>query len=234
MLDQTLLVRQAQNGDRDAFATLYDRYAPLVRAIAYDAQRQLRDDAGHHPGRVSQSVLPTAPTAGTQTGSAHGSRKLPVAPVATGSGAKGAIDTSFDRSRPTSRPRSTTIRPSNFCRRFGCLPYRERMALHIFYFDEQPAEMARKTLGLSSSGFYKLLERAAQRGESYETRSGVRAMIPLSENDFAEAHELFNRGHAEQRARLMTALSQTVSATSSQRFRGGPFRFRCGSRLPAC
>jgi hypothetical protein len=34
------------------------------------------------------------------------------------------------------------------------------MALHIFYLDEQPAEMARQTLGLSSSGFYKLLERA--------------------------------------------------------------------------
>jgi RNA polymerase sigma-70 factor (ECF subfamily) len=40
------------------------------------------------------------------------------------------------------------------------LAYRERMALHIFYLDEQPAELARTTLGLSTSGFYKLLERA--------------------------------------------------------------------------
>ena len=42
------------------------------------------------------------------------------------------------------------------------LPYRERMAMHIFYLDEQPVEMARKTLGLSTSGFYKLLERVRE------------------------------------------------------------------------
>lgn len=35
-------------------------------------------------------------------------------------------------------------------------------------------------------------------------------MMPLPENDFAEAHELFNQGHAEQRARLMAALSQAT------------------------
>jgi hypothetical protein len=33
-------------------------------------------------------------------------------------------------------------------------------------------------------------------------------MIPTPENDYAKAHALFNRGHAEQRARLQTALSQ--------------------------
>jgi outer membrane lipoprotein-sorting protein len=35
-------------------------------------------------------------------------------------------------------------------------------------------------------------------------------MIPLPEKDLADAHKLFHRGHAEQRARLMAALSQTV------------------------
>jgi len=43
------------------------------------------------------------------------------------------------------------------------LPERERMAVHLHYLCDQPAETAREALGLSSSGFYKLLERARRR-----------------------------------------------------------------------
>ena len=43
------------------------------------------------------------------------------------------------------------------------LPPKERMALHLFYLAEQPAELARDVLGLSNSGFYRLLERAKRR-----------------------------------------------------------------------
>jgi RNA polymerase sigma-70 factor (ECF subfamily) len=43
------------------------------------------------------------------------------------------------------------------------LPERERLAVHMHYLSEQPAETAREALGLSSSGFYKLLERARRR-----------------------------------------------------------------------
>jgi RNA polymerase sigma-70 factor (ECF subfamily) len=43
------------------------------------------------------------------------------------------------------------------------LPERERMAVHIHYLCGEPAEVARHALGLSQSGFYKLLERARGR-----------------------------------------------------------------------
>ncbi len=39
----------------------------------------------------------------------------------------------------------------------------ERMALHLFYFDHQPAQQARLLMGLSLSGFYRVLERARAR-----------------------------------------------------------------------
>ena len=42
------------------------------------------------------------------------------------------------------------------------LPDDERFALHLFYLEEQPAAIARECLGLSQSGFYKLLERARE------------------------------------------------------------------------
>jgi DNA-directed RNA polymerase specialized sigma24 family protein len=43
------------------------------------------------------------------------------------------------------------------------LPERERLAVHIHYLCGQPAETARQCLGLSPSGFYKLLDRARSR-----------------------------------------------------------------------
>ena len=43
------------------------------------------------------------------------------------------------------------------------LPAKERMALHLFYLAEQPAQAAREAMGLSNSGFYKVLDRAKRR-----------------------------------------------------------------------
>ncbi len=40
------------------------------------------------------------------------------------------------------------------------LPTQERLALHIFYLQENSADDARKIMGLSRSGFYRVLERA--------------------------------------------------------------------------
>jgi DNA-directed RNA polymerase specialized sigma24 family protein len=37
------LVQAAVAGDRAAYGTLYDRYAPLVRAVCYDHTRNLAD-----------------------------------------------------------------------------------------------------------------------------------------------------------------------------------------------
>jgi RNA polymerase sigma-70 factor (ECF subfamily) len=54
------------------------------------------------------------------------------------------------------------------------LPEKERMALHIHYLCEQPAEVARDILGMSSSGFYKLIERARRQLATIMKTHGVR------------------------------------------------------------
>jgi RNA polymerase sigma-70 factor (ECF subfamily) len=43
------------------------------------------------------------------------------------------------------------------------LPEKERMAVHVFYLQQHPVEQARTLLGLSRSGFYRVLERARKR-----------------------------------------------------------------------
>ena len=45
------------------------------------------------------------------------------------------------------------------------LPEKERLALHTFYLQERSAENARRIMGLSRSGFYRVLERARKRLE---------------------------------------------------------------------
>ena len=42
------------------------------------------------------------------------------------------------------------------------LPTQERLALHIFYLQENSVEDARRILNLSRSGFYRVLERARE------------------------------------------------------------------------
>jgi RNA polymerase sigma-70 factor, ECF subfamily len=161
MSDIRELVLQARKGDRDAFAGLYDRFAPLIRSVAYDATgclqevedlcqevflhayrnlTQLHDDE-RFPGWLMMIARRKCVSWG-RTRKRHPVVALEAMdpPVADCDGNDDAIQEMLDAIRR--------------------LPDKERLALHQFYLAEQPAELARQTLGLSSSGFYKVLERA--------------------------------------------------------------------------
>jgi RNA polymerase sigma-70 factor (ECF subfamily) len=162
MHDQTLLVRKAQNGDRDAFATLYDRYARLVRAIAYDASGNF---ATTHD--ITQDVFLKAFCRLSQLRNPDRFGAW-ITQIARRAGRDWQRCNRRDRHEFCSQPPEFASAPIDVAslellQAIRSLPYRERMALHIFYLDEQPADIARRTLGLSSSGFYKLLDRARNR-----------------------------------------------------------------------
>ena len=163
MGDTAELVAQARNGDHTAFAELYDRHARLIRAICYDATahlasaedlaqdvflrahqklNQLRDGEKFAPW-----LCEIARRAGRdwQRRTRRGGKHLTTAQE-------------VDRATPEEAPQIGGLRDA-----IRQLPEDERMALHLFYLDEQPAEVARQILGLSQSGFYKLLERARSR-----------------------------------------------------------------------
>jgi RNA polymerase sigma-70 factor (ECF subfamily) len=162
-LDAELATRAA-GGDRQAAGEIYDRYAPLVRAILLDAAgsqaeanelvqqvflralaalRQLR-----HPERLCGWLVEIARREGTEYRRQAARRRKRFAPL---------VDEPAARSGEGSEMIDAV-------RRAICeLPERERLAVHIHYLCGEPAEVARGALGLSPSGFYKLLDRARER-----------------------------------------------------------------------
>jgi RNA polymerase sigma-70 factor, ECF subfamily len=162
MSDVQNLVLLAKQGDRQAFASLYDQFAPLVRSLAYDATgclpeaedlcqeiflhayrnlAQLRD-AVRFPGWL----MTTARRMCADWGRTRRRRREVALAATLPAVADSRVDDTDELEQVLLAVRQ--------------LPPKERMALHLFYLAEQPAELARDALGLSSAGFYKLLERA--------------------------------------------------------------------------
>lgn len=67
---------------------------------------------------------------------------------------------------------------------------KERLAVHIFYLCEEPAEVARQALGLSASGFYKIIENARSRLKAILTQQDCHSGLGLG------SFGVQNSGHA--------------------------------------
>jgi RNA polymerase sigma-70 factor, ECF subfamily len=164
MGDVREMVLRAREGDRQAFALLYDQFAPLVRSVAYDATgclheaedlcqevflhayrnlAQLRDDC-RFPGWLMAITRRMCANWG------RARQRRPVVGLEAIKTPAAASDANDDEIQ-------------HMLRAIRQLPPKERMALHLFYLAEQPAELARQTMGLSNAGFYKVLERAKRR-----------------------------------------------------------------------
>jgi RNA polymerase sigma-70 factor, ECF subfamily len=164
MEDVQELVNRAKTGDRQAFADLYDQFAPLIRSVGYDATGclqesddlcqevflqayrklgQLRDAA-----RFAGWLMSIARRSCADWRHRQRSRpKLGLDGVEPAHEVPEPIDEESERLLDAIRQ----------------LPTKERTALHLFYLAEQPASAAREAMGLSNSGFYKLLDRAKKR-----------------------------------------------------------------------
>ena len=162
--DDALLVREVLGGDVDTFGLLYDRYAGLIRAICHDeSPRDL-----HRAQDMCQEVF------------LRGYRNLvtlkdPKKFAGWLVGIARLVCQEWRRRRLRDRNRFVADPPEQaadppeaassedadrILAAIADLPERERLALHLFYLQENPAEDARQVLKLSRSGFYRLLDRA--------------------------------------------------------------------------
>ena len=157
------LIQETLEGNRSAYGGLYDRYAPLIRSVCYDTTGNLTDaqDLAQEVFLRAYSKLDTL-----RDGDRFGAWLVGI-----------ARHVCRDWIRNRSRKKTRTL-DTNFdftkkeCFEFGEetlvqlhkamveLSQREQLALKAFYLNGQTADQARRLLGLSQSGFYKLLQQS--------------------------------------------------------------------------
>ena len=182
--DETLVLG-VLNGDRAAFAELYDRRARLVRAVCYDETRDLHTAADltqeaflrayRDLGRLQQPDRFGAWLVGIarqvcrewRRSRRRDERRL------AGLAAQHAQSADAD---PRPDERLVAVRDllagDGACDEAADAPLtdRERLAVHTFYLQGRNVEEARTVLGLSRSGFYRVLSSAVTRLRGMLTR----------------------------------------------------------------
>ncbi|UCG57136.1 MAG: sigma-70 family RNA polymerase sigma factor [Phycisphaerales bacterium] len=167
MPSDKILVQAVLTGRKTAYGQLYDRYAPLVRAVCYDASGNLADaqdlaqdvfvrayeklDHLHNPDCFGKWVVGIARLRCREWRRRRSREQNGRADLSTGAAA--GVEPSDDH------------HPERLRRMIGRLGEKERLALHAFYLQGKSADEARRLVGLSRSGFYRMLGRARKQLE---------------------------------------------------------------------
>jgi RNA polymerase sigma-70 factor (ECF subfamily) len=172
------LVRAARQGDRSAFAELYDRRARWIRAVCFNTTNDL-----HLAADLTQEVF-------LRAFSKLGSLREPESFAAWLTGIARQVCREWKRSRlrdrQLARPLPTDVEPAERSRRvdprleslreaLARLPERERLSLQAFYLQELDAEQACSVLGLPQSTFYRVLAKAREHVAAIHRRAEVRS-----------------------------------------------------------
>jgi len=164
--DKTL-IRALFAGDKAAYEKLYDRYALLVRAVCYDTTGNLADaqdlaqdvfmrayeklDRLRYPARFGNWLVGIARLRCKE----WRRQKL--------RSQNKSIRLNDDQAVAPDPPDDSRI--EQLRKMMTALPKKERLALHAFYLQGKSADNAHRIMGLSRSGFYRVLERARKRLE---------------------------------------------------------------------
>ena len=164
--DKTL-IEAVFAGDKAAYEKLYDRYAPLVRAVCYDMTGNLADaqdlaqdvfmrayeklDRLREPGLFGRWIVGIARLRCKEW------RRQRLRSQNRNVGLNNAQAVAPE---PPDDSRIELLREM-----ITTLPEKERLALHTFYLQGNSADNVRRIMGLSRSGFYRVLERARKRLE---------------------------------------------------------------------
>ncbi len=164
--DKTL-IRAVFAGDKAAYEKLYDRYAPLVRAVCYDITGNLADAQD-----LAQDVFMRAyeKLGHLRDPARFGKWLVGIARLRCKEWRRQRLR-SQDRNVELNEAQAVAPDPPDNSRiellreMITKLAEKERLALHTFYLQGNSADNARRIMGLSRSGFYRVLERARKRLE---------------------------------------------------------------------
>ncbi|HEY4235167.1 MAG TPA: sigma-70 family RNA polymerase sigma factor [Lacipirellulaceae bacterium] len=163
------LVAESLAGNRDAFGQLYDRHARIVRAVVAGVSGDWPsvEDMTQESFLRAYRLLPKLRDAD----------RFALWIVGIARHVARERRRSLRRDRHEFRPQPTdTISPIDaeteasdrdqlelVMRRLAQLPDDERLAIHVFFLEQQNARQAAELAGLSRSGFYALVQRALAR-----------------------------------------------------------------------
>jgi RNA polymerase sigma-70 factor (ECF subfamily) len=167
-----MLVRAVFAGENSAYEKLYDRYAPLVRAVCYDTTGNLADAQD-----LAQDVFMRAyeKLDHLRDPDRFGKWLVGIARMRCREWRRQRLreqgknvrldEAEFVAPDPPDDGRIELLR-----KMITTLPDNERLALHTFYLQGNSADNSRRIMGLSRSGFYRVLERARKRLEQLMIR----------------------------------------------------------------
>ncbi len=183
MEDCSELVASVRAGDLDAFGALYDRYGRLVRAICYDRLHNRADaedlaqevflrafrklDQLNNAEQFGHWLVKITRRMASDWQRRHAAKNNP------------PMEPFFDHyainTEGTNADDPLLARLEDLHQALSELSERERLAIHIHYLTEQPAACAQEVLKLSTSGFYKLLDRARKNlASKMSSKQGVK------------------------------------------------------------
>ena len=160
----TELVQKTLNGDREAFAVLYDRYARLVRAVVaspgrdWSAVEDLAQESFLRAYRQLRTLRDPSRFAAWLTGIA---RQI----VREQARVRRAAPLEADQlpAMETARSVETADECEYMLALVARLPDDERLAVHAFFLNEQDVSATAAVLNRSRSGAYAILQRAVGR-----------------------------------------------------------------------
>ena len=162
----------AAAGDTDAFARLYERHAGVVQSLCR------RYGSNHEADDAAQETFLRAFRKLEQLANPDGFRPWLYAIARRVCAERRRSAQRRDRHEEGARVRLKLVQPDcpspaetvakgeqldRLSAAIDELPEDERLAIHLYYIDEDPVTAGQDALGLSRSGFYKLLNRARQR-----------------------------------------------------------------------
>ncbi len=160
----------AQAGDHEAFARLYDRHAPVVLSLCRRLSLPEAEDATqetfirafrllhkvHSPDKVRPWLYAIARRVCSERTRSAGRRARHEEHL--------ALTQATQRIAPddASEQAAHTERLERLDNALEQLDDRERLAIHLYYLEANPVTAATSALGVSRSGYYKLLARARE------------------------------------------------------------------------
>ncbi len=160
-----MLVQAVLRGEKSTFGELYDRYAPLIRAVCYDKTGSLVEAQD-----LAQDVFIRAyeNLGRLRNHDCLGKWLIGIARLRCKEWRRKNTRVQNEQAQLT-QACTDSVEQSNdgqlqqLRETIMGLPEKERLVLHMFYLQGDSVDDARKIMGLSRSGFYRVLERARNR-----------------------------------------------------------------------